>query len=140
MSYQLTLEHDPSEEDIQVVQAGLNEYNAARSGRAVLQRLAAFVRDAQGQIVGGAIGWTWGEVADIRVVWMRDNLCGKGYGRQLMGMLEAEAVKRGCRVAVLDSYTFQASDFYRKLGYDAFGVIDGFPNQVSKLFLKKDLD
>ena len=139
MRYQLTLEREPSDEDIQAVQSGLNDYNAARSGRTALQRLAAFVRDADGQVVGGVAGWTWGQVADIRVAWVRDELRGKGFGRQLIQMVEAEAVKRGCRIAILDTYSFQAPDFYRKLGYEAFGVIGGYPGGHRKHFMRKTL-
>jgi len=137
--YRLVLEHQPEDEDVQVVQSGLNAHNMAQPGLAGMHSLAAFIRDADGQVVGGASGRTWGEVLDVRLVWVHDDLRGMGYGRQLMQMIEAEAVKRGCRVAVLDSYSFQAPEFYRKLGYEAFGVIDGYPSSHRKYFMKKAL-
>ena len=137
--YRLVLEYPPSDEDVQVVQSGLNAHNMAQPDIAGMQNLAAFIRDADGQIVGGVSGRTWGEVLDVRLVWVHDDLRSLGYGRQLFQVIEAEAVKRGCRVAVLDTYSFQAPEFYRKLGYEAFGVIDGYPSSHRKYFMKKAL-
>jgi len=137
--YRLVLEYPPSDEDVQVVQSGLNAHNLAQPGIGGMQSLAAFIRSAGGQIVGGVSGRTWGEVLDIRQVWVHDDVRGMGYGRQLMQLIEAEAVKCGCRVAVLDTYSFQAPEFYRKMGYEAFGVIDGYPSSHRKYFMKKAL-
>jgi len=40
---------------------------------------------------------------------------------------------------VLDSYSFQAPDFYKKLGYQEFGLLEGFPAEHSRHFLWKEL-
>jgi len=137
--YHFSVEASPGDADLQVVQSGLNDHNRARAGAVRMQPLTALIRDGSNQIVGGAIGWTWGQVLDVRVVWVRDDLRGKGYGRRLMQIVEAEALKRGCHTAVLDSYSFQAPDFYRKLGYEVFGEVDGYAGEHRKYFMKKNL-
>ena len=41
-----------------------------------------------------------------------------------MNDAEREAIRRGCRGAWLDTYSFQARGFYERLGYTIFGTID----------------
>jgi len=48
-AYRLTLEDEPSQEDLEVVQAGLNAYNESRPAVGNLQRLAVLVRNADGR-------------------------------------------------------------------------------------------
>ena len=56
---------------------------------------------------------------------------------QLMNDAEREAIRRGCRGAWLDTYSFQARGFYERLGYTIFGTIDNYPPGHSRIFLKK---
>jgi ribosomal protein S18 acetylase RimI-like enzyme len=65
---------------------------------------------------------------------------GRGVGRQLLTGAEAEAVRRGCLGAWLDTYSFQARGFYERVGYSVFGSIDNYPPGHSRIFLKKVLD
>ena len=46
-------------------------------------------------------------------------------GKELVHSLEVAAAERGCRQITLDTYSFQAPEFYHKLGYEVFGVIEG---------------
>ncbi|WP_272899885.1 GNAT family N-acetyltransferase [Tolypothrix bouteillei] len=41
---------------------------------------------------------------------------GEGYGDALLATAEQEAVKRGCQYVYLDTFSFQAPEFYRKQG------------------------
>jgi GNAT superfamily N-acetyltransferase len=63
---------------------------------------------------------------------------GKGVGGQLMARLEEEARLRGMDGIWLDTFSFQAPDFYKRLGYREFGRIDGYPkNEARQFFLKR---
>lgn len=64
---------------------------------------------------------------------------GKGIGRQLMARLEEEARLRGMDGIWLDTFSFQAPDFYRRLGYSEFGRIDGYPENAARQFFLKRL-
>ena len=64
---------------------------------------------------------------------------GLGHGRHLLLSAEQEALTRGCEGAVLDTFSFQAPDFYRKLGYAIFGQLDDFPSPHRRYFLTKRL-
>jgi hypothetical protein len=55
-----------------------------------------------------------------------------------MNEAEAEAIRRGCRGAWLDTFSFQARGFYERPGYSIFGTIENFPPGHRRFFLKKD--
>jgi hypothetical protein len=52
---------------------------------------------------------------------------------------EAEAKRRGCRFAELETFSFQALDFYKKNGYTVFGELDQVAGGHRWYFLKKSL-
>jgi hypothetical protein len=52
---------------------------------------------------------------------------------------EAEAVRRGCKHARLDTFSFQALGFYQKLGYIEFGRLSGHSGCFDRHFLYKAL-
>ena len=56
-----------------------------------------------------------------------------------MDAAEALALERGATTATLETFTFQAPDFYARRGYQVFGRLDGYPPGHSKLFLRKTL-
>ena len=54
-------------------------------------------------------------------------------------MAEAEARKRGCSKATLNTFSFQAPDFYRKFGYRIVATVDGLPEGHRQHALVKEL-
>jgi ribosomal protein S18 acetylase RimI-like enzyme len=73
------------------------------------------------------------------VLWVREDSRGRGYGRTLIEAAEREGRARVCRQATLETHSFQAPEFYRKLGWEVFGVLDGYPACHRKYYLKKSL-
>jgi ribosomal protein S18 acetylase RimI-like enzyme len=76
---------------------------------------------------------------EITSLWVHPSLRRNGYGSRLLQTLEQEARSQQCHSALLDTYSFQAPEFYQRLGYEVFGVIDGYPRGYQKVFLKKRL-
>jgi len=130
---------EPSSTDIEFLEDQLYEYYVATTGISDGRSLGVFLRDESMNIVAGAAGYTWGETCELRQVWVAAPLRGRGLGRRLMDEVEAEAVRRGCRQLVLTTHTFQAPEFYRKLGFDVVSVLPDFPHGYSALVLRKPL-
>lgn len=63
----------------------------------------------------------------------------QGLGKKLLFAAEAEARTRACNVIVLASYSFQAPDFYRKLGYEEAGQVKDCPPGQTHYYFKKYL-
>jgi ribosomal protein S18 acetylase RimI-like enzyme len=133
----ITVEDNPNLEDIQSAIANLVEYNHTHVEKENFQPFAIFIRDANNKILGALISKThWGWLF-ISHLWVSESLRNQGYGRQLMLKAEAEAQNRGCHHIYLDTFSFQALDFYEKLGYQIFGVLEDFPPGHKRYFLQK---
>jgi GNAT superfamily N-acetyltransferase len=136
---ELIIETQPAQPDVDFLEQQINAYNIAQTGIAFGGRLACFIRSAAGQVVAGIYGWTWGDCCEIQSVWVHADRRGQGYGTRLLQAAEQEALKRGCLQVVLDTHSFQAPAFYQQQGYEVIGVIDGYPDQYQKFYLKKRL-
>jgi GNAT superfamily N-acetyltransferase len=135
----LRVEEHPEPRDVERLREQLYAYNVETTGLDDGRELAIFLRDDRGQLVAGLHGYTWGGCLDVRELWVREDSRRRGYGRALIEAAEREGRTRGCRVATLDTHSFQAPDFYRKLGWEVFGVLDGYPVGHRKYYLKKSL-
>lgn len=63
----------------------------------------------------------------------------RGMGYRLMREAEAEAGRRGCTDILVSSYSFQAPEFYKRLGYHETGRLDGVPGGHQDVYLQKSL-
>ena len=91
------------------------------------------------QVAGGVIAITYWNWLYIDLMWIKEDLRGLGYGSRLLALAEAEARTRGAQHAYLDTFSFQAPEFYKKQGYQVFGELRDFPLGHQRYFLKKEL-
>lgn len=92
-----------------------------------------------GEVVGGLVGYAWGRWLHIDLLWVDEGRRGAGLGTRLMGQAEARAVELGCEHARVETWGFQAPDFYRKLGYTVVGVVENYPPGETDHLLVKPL-
>jgi GNAT superfamily N-acetyltransferase len=136
----MRLQHEePSLSDIQFLEDRLYEFNEAATGISDGRALGIFVRDSERSIVAAAAGHTWGETCELRQVWVAEPLRRQGIGRSLLAEAEAEALRRGCRQLVLTTHSFQAPQFYAKLGYTVVAEVPEYPRGYSQIVLRKSL-
>ena len=115
----------------------LREFNFSHMGTEKSKPLSAIAKDENGNIIGGVSGRTIYNQFLIEVLWVSDSFRGQGLGRDLMALAEGEAKLRGCLAAQVDTLSFQAPDFYQKLGFEVVGKIDGIPDSPERYFLVK---
>lgn len=130
---------EPEDQQVAALSKKLSDFNIAKARADQGFGLAIFANDLQDQLVGGIYGWLWGSCLEIDYLWVHENLQGMGYGQKLVTELEQEARARGCRTATLETYSFQAPAFYESLGYECFGVINGYGTGYQKHFFRKEL-
>jgi N-acylglucosamine-6-phosphate 2-epimerase len=102
------------------------------------QPLDVYVRDENGQILGGLSGCTYWGWLTIGLMWLDERLRGQSYGTQIVALAEEEAQRRGCTHSRVTTYSFQARGFYEKLGYRVVGQLDDFPPGGAYYTLRKD--
>ena len=135
----LTVEDEFSLEDVAVVHDGLREFNARHAGPSNRTRLAVFLRDPSGRVLGGLIGetsWRW---LYVDAFWIHESARGQGHGARMLRAAEERARERGCTDAYLDTFSFQALPFYEKEGYVRYGVLEDFPPGHRRYYLRKRL-
>jgi GNAT superfamily N-acetyltransferase len=138
-AYTLTLEAQPAQTDIATINQWLVDYNLAQVGDHWKGRLTILARDHQRQLSGGIYGFTDRGWLRIEVLVVQEQLRHLGIGTQLVCAAEAEAYRRGCHSAWLDTFSFQALSFYERHGYTIFGALDQYPDTHTRYFLRKSL-
>lgn len=53
--------------------------------------------------------------------------------------IEKIAKEKGCNLIHLDTFDFQAKDFYIRNGYEVFGVLDDCPREHKRYYMKKNI-
>ena len=139
MTHRLVLTDSTDDAVRQTILAPLRAYNRSRVEAAPHRGLAIELQDAGGATCGGLWGATGFDWLFVQLLVVPDALRGQGIGRRLMAMAEAEARRRGCHGAWLDTFDFQARPFYERLGYSCFGELADYPPGHVRYFMRKDL-
>jgi ribosomal protein S18 acetylase RimI-like enzyme len=127
----------PGEALMRLVTDNVNGVNHARTGVSDWHPVNFFLKSPRGEWLGGLIGYVWGGWLHVNFLWVSETLRGQRHGTHLMDAAETMAKERGAFGATLETFTFQAPDFYTKRGYSEFGRIDDYPPGHAKLFLSK---
>ena len=130
---------EPSVEETAYLEGSINNFNINLTGIPFNGEIAVLAYDEQNQIIGGANGFQWGDSFTVEFLWLEDHWRGQDIGTQVMQAIERQAAQGGCTQVYLDTYNFQAINFYQKLGYEVVGKIENFPTPYTHYFLKKDL-
>ena len=117
----------------------LYDFNVEATGHADGQRFAFRVRDADGTVVAGLVGWAWSGCGYVDQLWVRDDWRARGLGTGLLDRAEAAARAAGCDQVVLAMHSFHAPDLYARRGYRIVGRVEGYPRGHAQLYLVKPL-
>ncbi|WP_416973935.1 GNAT family N-acetyltransferase [Streptomyces sp. 4F14] len=91
-------------------------------------------------LCGGLVGHTWASWLHVTFLWVDPGHRGTGLGTTLLTMAERIAHDdRACAAVRLETWDFQAPDFYRKLGYDEVCAIPDYPPGVTEYTFTKRL-
>lgn len=128
----------PDTADVEALLGALIAFNEPYLGQRNVRPLAVIVR-GKGRLIGGLSGTTVRGFLAVDLFWVAADQRGQGLGSRVLQAAEAEARRRCCHSAYLDTFDFQARGFYERRGYRVFGDLTGFPGGHSRLYMVKQL-
>lgn len=133
-----------NQEDSDYIIEKLVEYNLSKvpqTQEVAYVWLNKIVENDDKEVIGGILAkmYCW-NVIYIDALWINENYRGFGLGEKLLFEIENIAKKEKCYLIHLDTFDFQAKNFYIKNGYEVFGVLDDCPKDHKRFFLKKYLE
>lgn len=93
--------------------------------------------EIKGHCIAGLVGRISYGWLFIELLWVDENHRANGYGQALLRQAEHTAQSQHCRGVHLDTFSFQAPDWYKRLGYEVFGQLDDYPPGYTRYYLKK---
>ena len=113
LAIHVALERLPSDDVQRLIDKGLDIFNAQKAGPDSAEDLWVIARDSGGHAQGGLKGRTFYSWLFIDWLWLSPAARGQRVGIQLIDRAETAAKERGCIGAYVDTFSFQAPDFYR---------------------------
>ena len=126
-------------QDEQTIFKGLLEYNLARIEDKNPQDLGVYLRDEKGELIAGLTGQTHGNWLTIKYLWVSEKLRRKNIGSCILKKAEEIAKERGCKYVFLDTFSFQAPEFYKKYGYKEQFVLEEYPLKGKRYYITKTI-
>ena len=139
MSFRLRVTDTPDDACRSGILGPLVAYNESKTGRSDHRPLVIAIDDSEGHVVGGLWGRTEYDWLLVELLFVPDSLRARGLGSELMKRAETEALARGCHSAWLDTFEFQAREFYERIGYTCFAELPDYPAGCARYFMKKAL-
>ncbi len=140
MEYSI-LKADPGE--LRELDQAITDFNikiASELPRAEIHRLDFAVKNAMGQLLGGIQSYrvNWG-ILHVELIYVYDDYRNQGIATALLNHVEKIAKDHKCHLSHLDTFDFQAKDFYLRHGYSIFGILENAPKGHNRYYMKKDL-
>lgn len=102
--------------------------------------LSRKVMSEDGKILAGIVVrmYCWNCIY-IDTFWIDESMRGEGLGTLLLEEVERVAKENGSHLIHLDTFDFQAKDFYLAHGYSVFGELKDCPKGHTRYFMSKVL-
>jgi GNAT superfamily N-acetyltransferase len=101
--------------------------------------LSSVLKDDTGQVIAGinATLYCW-NIMYVDILYVDYSYRGQGYGRVLLDKTESKAQSLGGYMSHLDTFDWQAKEFYEHLGYTVFGILENCPPGHDRYYMKKE--
>lgn len=125
------------EKDAQEIHACLQAYNAGFITDC--DEFCFCARDDAGELLGGVAVSRDLDCLTIDYLFVAEHARGKGLGGALLVRAEEEGRRQGAKRVILNTFSFQAPDFYERQGYRRFGAVERCLGEYGQYFYEKKL-
>jgi GNAT superfamily N-acetyltransferase len=134
---------ESTREEYGLVDNGIVEYNLSKvpfTQEPSFIPINRVIKGSSGELLAGinSLLYCW-NCLYIDILWVKEEYRKEGYGSVLLNEVEKIAKAKGCNLIHLDTFDFQAKDFYLKYGYEVFGVLDDCPMDHKRYYMKKNI-
>ena len=140
----LRVQYKADQDDIAFLWNGIYQYNTEIGPMAKYPPYEPYriiVRDTKNSIIAGILTKIYLRCVFIELFWIDEKYRRQKIGTQLLKEVEEHAMNIGCSFIHLDTFSFQAINFYKKYGYEVFAVLEEYPeNEIKRYFLKKKIE
>ena len=117
----------------------IRAYNRSKREEAESEPLNLYLEDEMGNLMAGLVAETFGNWLEIEYLFVKEELRKQGIGSKLLQQAENEAKNRSCHFAFVNTYQFQAPDFYLSHGYKEVFTLEDYPYTGQRYYYQKDL-
>lgn len=136
----LNLIRNENAEFSKAVQKGLDSYNRVSPYAQSITRDGGFYIALQNEEGAYKGGWIIKQTADwafLDLAYVDPDCRRSGWGFKALDLIEAEARDKGLKGIYTATVSFQAPDFYKKIGYREIGRLEEYADNHDKVFLAK---
>ena len=90
-------------------------------------------------IVAGIVAASTMDTLEVEFLFVEESCRGQGLGRLLLEQAENLARQDGCKRVLLNTYSFQAPGFYRRMGYELLAQQNPCFGAYSQYYFTKNL-
>ena len=109
------MNYNPTEKEIYFINDALRNFNDEKVGPDNHELLNIVEYDENKNVIGGILGGTYWGWMHIDILWVDNNFRKKRIGSHMLEADEEEAIKRGCHSVHVDTMSWQAPEFYKKM-------------------------
>ena len=139
-SFSFTVHDDLPLVETRLVDEGLGSFNDQAAPLHEVLPLSCFARTATNQVVGGAIGRTWGRCCELQQLWVDPAHRRQGIATRLVRAFDSRAQARGCHLFYLETFNFQAPELYRALGYEVRYEHTVYPHGIVRYLMVRTVE
>ncbi|WP_238917595.1 GNAT family N-acetyltransferase [Clostridium sp. YIM B02555] len=134
---------ESNENEAELVVENLVNYNLSKVPQTQQQAFVCInriIKNNDSEIIAGINSkmYCW-NCLYIDSLWVDETFRKEGIGARLLNEVEQIAIGQGCKLIHLDTFDFQAKDFYLKQGYEVFGVLNECPYNHKRYYMKKNI-
>jgi GNAT superfamily N-acetyltransferase len=135
----IRIEEVECEKDEAEIHEKLREFNRSKREASAEIPLDIFYEDDNGTKQAGLISETFGNWLCIKYLFVSEAFRNKGIGKKIMQTAEETARNRGCKYVFVDTFNFQAPEFYKALGFQEVFRLKNYPYNGSRYYYTKTL-
>lgn len=140
INYSIVKSTKKNKKDIDDAMLEFNKRMGNLTQESIILDLNYVVKDTNGNILAGinADMYFW-NILFIDTLWVDEKFRHKGIGSELFKKVENEAKKHNCHLIHLYTFDYQAKDFYLKMDFEIFGVLEDSASGRKIFYLKKSI-